>query len=173
MRAFGFTLIDLLTTLSITSILLAVGMPNLSGQIQRMRISTATQSLLEAIDLTRTAAVSANKRATITNQALWENGWKVFIDKNNNGIRDADEVILQQHEKLNGVRIITNTPVKNYVSYIGTGESRNASGTAAGGFQAGTFKVCPIEKGKGYELILARGGRVRQHEISEQDCAAM
>lgn len=170
MQRNGFTLIDLIITLSVVSIFLTVGLPNLSSQIQQIRVKSAVFALQEAINLTRTQAVSANKRATIRKQSEWESGWEVFIDKDNDGIRDGDEDIVQQHPKLKGIRITANTPIKNYVSYISTGESRNASGTNGGGFQAGTFTVCPTAKGKGFQLVLARGGRVRVAEINEEKC---
>jgi type IV fimbrial biogenesis protein FimT len=135
-----------------------------------MRVKTAVFALQESINLTRTQAVSANKRATIRKQNDWENGWEIFIDKDNDGVRDSNEDIVQQHQKLKGIRITANKPIKNYVSYIGTGESRNASGTNGGGFQAGTFTICPTAKGKGYALILARGGRARIVEVNEEKC---
>lgn len=173
MRHKGFTLIDLLTSLSVLAILLAIGLPNFSYAIQQTRVKTATYSLLEAISLTRSQAVFSNKRATIRKQNEWHGGWEIFIDKNNDGVRNSDETLVQQHESLKGVRITTNQPVKNYVSYIATGESRNASGTDGGGFQAGTFTVCPAAKGRGFVLVLARGGRVRMAEINEASCAAV
>lgn len=172
MRSFGFTLIDLLTTLAILSILLAAGLPSFSAQIQKNRVQTATQSLYEALELTRTQAVFSNNRATITKQIEWKDGWEIFVDKNNDGLRGDDEKIVQQHEKLNGIRITANKWIKNNVSYVGSGESRNASGTDAGAFQAGTFTICPEAKGKGYQLILARGGRVRKVEIEASECDA-
>jgi type IV fimbrial biogenesis protein FimT len=170
MRSFGFTLIDLLTTLTILSVLLIIGIPSFSAQIQKTRVKTATQSLLEAMDLTRTQAVFSNSRTTIANQTEWENGWEIFVDKNNNGIREEDEKLVQQHEKFEGIRIIANKWIKNNVSYIGSGESRNAAGTDSGAFQAGTFTICPESKGTGYQLILARGGRVRMLEIKAEKC---
>lgn len=170
MRSNGFTLIDLIITLSVLSILLTVGLPSFSAQIQHARVKTATYSLAEAISLTRAQAVFANNRATIRKQNEWESGWEIFLDKDHDGVRDNDEAIVRQHEKLKGIRIIANKPVKNYVSYIATGESRNASGTNGGGFQAGTFTVCPTAKGRGFELILARGGRVRIAEINAEKC---
>jgi type IV fimbrial biogenesis protein FimT len=170
MKRNGFTLIDLMITLSVLSILLSVGIPSLSAQLQQMRVKSAVFALQEAINLTRTQAVSANKRATIRAQSEWESGWEVFIDKDNDGVRDSDEDIVLLREKLKGIRITANRPVKNYVSYIPTGESRNASGTNGGGFQAGTFTVCPTAKGKGVALVLARGGRVRVAEIDEEKC---
>lgn len=170
MRSFGFTLIDLLTTLTIVSILLSVGLPSFSAQMQNTRVKTATLSLLESIDLTRTQAVFSNKRATITKQTQWAGGWEVFVDNDNNGARGGDEKLVQQRDRLEGIRIVANKWIKNNVSYISTGESRSANGTTAGGFQAGTFSICPEGKGKGYQLILARGGRVRMTEIDAQEC---
>lgn len=174
LRSRGFTFIELLTTISVIGILLGVGLPNLTGHIRDSRVKSATQSLLESLELTRSRAVFSNKRTTIQKQSSWENGWEVFIDSNNNGVKDGSETAFQTQPKLNDVRVIANRPVANYVSFIGSGEGRYANGTSnAGGFQAGTFVVCPTGKGKGYELILSRGGRARQREISAQDCEAM
>lgn len=174
MRSRGFTLIDLVTTLAIVSVLLGVGLPNLTSHIQHSRVHNATQDLFESLELTRTKAVFSNTRATIRKLNNWENGWEVFIDENNDGLLNNNEVVVQKHEKLNAVRIKANTHVSDYVSYVESGESRKANKTSsAGAFQAGTFTVCPQGKGKGYELILARGGRVRTHEISEKNCAAI
>lgn len=170
MRNHGFTLVDLTITLSVLAILLTIGLPSFSSQIQQMRVKTATYSLLEAISLTRTQAVFANKRTTIKKQTEWHNGWEIFIDKNNDGVRDSNETIMQRHEKFKGIKIIPDSKLENYISYIGTGESRKASGSTAGAFQAGSLKVCPDAKGKGYQLILARGGRVRVTEIGEEKC---
>jgi len=170
MRSFGFTLIELLITLSVAAILLTIGLPSFSAQIQNSRVKTAMLSLQEALQLTRAQAVFSNNRATIVKHHEWGDGWEIFIDENNDGLRGSDENIIQQHEKFDGVHITGNRPVKNYVSYIGTGESRNARGSDTGAFQAGTFTICPETKGTGYELTLARGGRVRVNEITEQEC---
>ena len=170
MKYNGFTLIDLTITLSVLSILLSVGLPNFSAHIKQTQVKTATHQLMEAIALTRTQAVMSSKRTTISKQHDWNEGWIIFIDADNNGRHGADEKLLQTQEKLKGIKIIANKPISNNVSYIGTGESRNASGTNGGGFQAGTFTICPTGKGKGFSLVLARGGRVRMSEISEEKC---
>lgn len=170
----GFTFIELLTTVSVIGVLLGIGLPNLTDHVHNSRVKTAAQSMLESLEVTRSRAIFSNKRTTIQKLTNWENGWEIFVDGNNNGLRDAGETTLQIQSKLQGVRVIPNRPVANYVSFIGSGEGRYANGTNnAGGFQAGTFTVCPTGNGKGYELILSRGGRVRQQEISAQDCAAI
>ena len=107
---------------------------------------------------------------TLKNEPLFD---LIFIDADNDGIRDANEQLIKMQEKFNGIKIVTNRPITNNVSYIGTGESRSASGSSGGGFQAGTFTICPAAKGKGVQLILARGGRVRVAKIDEEKCNAV
>lgn len=166
----GFTLLELLITVVIIVLLMTIGIPSFSAQVHNTRLKTTTLSLFEAVALTRTQAVSINNRATLKHQGSWENGWEVFIDSNNNGLRDNDEKLLISQEKTQGVRITANRPLKNYISFIGTGESRFIGGNKSGAFQAGTFKVCPTTKGTGYELTLARSGRMRMNEISAAKC---
>ena len=168
----GFTLLEQLITLVIIALLMTIGVPSFSAQLHNTRLKTTTQSLLEAVVFTRTQAVSTNKRATLKPQNKWEDGWEVFIDSNNNGVRDNDEKLLVSQAKTQDVRITPNQPLKNYISFIGTGESRFATKYNGGAFQAGTFKVCPATQGAGFELTLARSGRMRMNNISAAECAA-
>ncbi|MES2673271.1 MAG: GspH/FimT family pseudopilin [Pseudomonadota bacterium] len=166
----GFTLLELLITLAILVLIITMGIPSLSKQFQNTRLQTTTLSLLEAVATTRTQAVFINNRATLKHQGTWENGWEGFIDSNNNGQRDAEEKLFLSHEKTQDVRITANRPLKNYISFIGTGESRFIGEYNNGAFQAGTLKVCPVNKGAGFELTLARSGRMRMNEISAAKC---
>lgn len=167
----GFTLIELLITLTILVLLLALGLPGFSKQIQHTRMKTATLELLEAVQKTRTLAVSKNLRATLAPLENWDQGWEIFIDANSNGIREEDEIAVFQAPPLEGVRLSTNDPVKDYVSFIGTGESRKAGRIDGGSFQAGTFTICPLDPGIGYQLILTRSGRMRVAIAPPQSCA--
>ena len=167
----GFTLIELLTTLTIMALLLTIGLPSFSAQIHNTRLTTTTHSLFEAIQLARSQAVFSNKRAVIKHNSRWEDGWEVFMDGNNNGLKDDNETIVMKSEKTMDVRITANRPLQNYISFIGTGESRYVGRENGGAFQAGTFKVCPAEAGSGYTLILSRSGRMRMNEITKEECA--
>lgn len=166
----GFTLLELLTTLTVIAIMLGFGIPSLSRQTQANQVKTAANGLLEAMDIARSKAVSTNKRVTLKKLDEWNNGWEIFIDRNNDGQLNDGETVILHHEKLAGVRILVNGPLRNNVSYVGSGESRLAGGSDGGGFQAGTFVVCPQTKGEGYRLILARGGRVRSTKVSVDEC---
>lgn len=167
----GFSLIEALLTLFIAAIIVSLATPGLQQLIQNLRVETAMWSLLEATQTTRSYAIKANRRATMRANSSWQDGWKIFYDTNHNGELDHNEVVLVSHEAIpEDVRIEANAPVAQYISYLGTGESRWANGRYGGAFQAGTLTICPQKKGKGYQLILARGGRVRKKSLEPGEC---
>ncbi|MCA0894433.1 GspH/FimT family pseudopilin [Microbulbifer agarilyticus] len=166
----GLTLIELLITSSILGILLAIGIPNFQQQLEANRTRAAADALLQAIHLTRSKAVSTNRRATLRRLDNWHAGWEVFYDRDFDGELDADEQQITTGTALIGVTIDGNGPLTNYVSFIGSGESRYAGTASGGGFQAGTFTICPTTPGEGYQLILARSGRVRVDRVAAADC---
>ncbi len=167
----GLTLLELLITLVILSLLLTVALPGFQRQIAETRTLTLTQNLQEAIAATRHRAISRNGRATLRALGSWDQGWELFDDLNHNGTRDPEEPLVISHSaEGEGLSISGNHWVEHYVSYIGTGESRHASGTPRGGFQAGTITVCSASGETGYKLVLARMGRVRRAPTEASDC---
>ncbi|WGL18191.1 GspH/FimT family protein [Microbulbifer bruguierae] len=170
MCARGLTLLELLITLSILSILLTIGIPSFQQQVESNRTRTATDALLQAIRLTRTKAISSNRRATLRKLGSWQSGWEVFYDRDFDGERDLDEPQIITAGPLAGVTVTANTPLTNYVSFIGSGESRFAGTLSSGGFQAGTFTICPTDGEDGYQLILTRSGRVRVARTTAENC---
>jgi len=168
----GLTLLELMIALVILSILLAFALPGFDRQIQQTRTQTTTNELYEALQAARTRAVTSNGRATLKARGDWSQGWILFDDLNHNGVRDPDDPVVQEHRIESATtRITGNQPVQHYVSFVGTGESRYATGSAGGGFQAGTLTICPPKSGLGgYQLVLSRMGRVRTQAVSAEDC---
>lgn len=170
MNARGLTLIELLITLSILGVLLAIGIPSFQQQLESSRTRTAADSLLQAIHLTRSKAISTNRRATLRKLGDWQSGWEIFYDRDFDGERDAGEEQITTGPALTGVTVSANGPLTNYVSFIGSGESRYAGTMNSGGFQAGTFTICPETGGNGYQLVLSRSGRARVETLAAADC---
>ncbi|WP_226704085.1 GspH/FimT family pseudopilin [Microbulbifer elongatus] len=170
MHSRGLTLLELLVTLSILAILAAVGIPSFTNQVESSRTRTAADQLYQAIQLTRAKAVTVNRRATIRHLGSWNTGWEVFLDRDFDGVRDSGEELLFTSGAVTGASIYANNPLANYVSFVGSGESRFAGSASGGGFQAGTFTVCPTGGGEGFRLVLARSGRVRHSRASSTDC---
>ena len=170
MQPRGFTLLELLSSLVIISVMLVIAIPSFSSQIQQSNLKTTTLTLLEDIATARSKAVFTNKRVVIKNTGSWENGWEIFVDYNNNGIKDGNETILHSQQKLKDIRITPNKPLKKYISFIGSGESRFAGVANGGGLQMGTFTICAAKSGQGYSLTLSSNGRIRMNEIEASKC---
>jgi len=167
----GLTLLDLLITLVVLSLVLTVAVPSFQAYISATRAKTRTLNLYEALQTTRTRAVGHNHRATLRALGDWSRGWVLFDDLNHNGQPDPNERLVAEH-RFSGTEITIkgNRPLKNYVSFVGTGESRFASGSPGGGFQAGRLTLCSQDTHEGYQLVLARMGRVRIQEAQPGDC---
>lgn len=170
MKITGFTLIELLITIVILAIVLVGATPSFTQSIQNSRTKTAQYELLEAIEHTRSLAVFNGSRSVLKAKNDWHDGWEISIDENNDGTAGNDEPILVDHPPLPGVTITGNQPVENLLSFINTGEARAPGTLGVGGFTAGTFTLCPISKGKGYKLVLSRGGRTRAEVTQALDC---
>lgn len=117
--ASGFTLVEVLVVLTISAILLAVGVPMFNGTIARARASDAANTFLSAVELARSEAARQGVNASacrVLDPAVnppvcgnagvgtfvagdWAAGWAVFADTNvagTNGVIDANEVVLIQ-----------------------------------------------------------------------------
>ncbi|MET0756350.1 MAG: GspH/FimT family pseudopilin [Pseudoxanthomonas sp.] len=98
----GFTLVELLVTVSIAAILLALALPSFQGSMRSNRVATATNELLASLALARSEAVRNTRGAGICASAngascggTWNGGWIVWSDPNGNGAVDAGENIIR------------------------------------------------------------------------------
>ena len=98
----GFTLIELMVTLSIAAVLMMVAAPNMVAFKRNSELSSLSNILLSAINAARGEAMKRGMAAYVVpadGGGAWEVGWVVFIDKNNNQIYDddaTDQLIYQQ-----------------------------------------------------------------------------
>lgn len=97
----GFTLIELIVTVSVATILLAIAVPNFRVFVQNSRISTQTNDLISDISLARSEAIKSgavSSLCTSTNGIScdgggnWSTGHLIWTDTNNNNILEANEI---------------------------------------------------------------------------------
>ncbi len=88
-RSRGFTLIELMITLLLAAIILALGVPGFQDIVRNNRAATQSNELISALSLARSEAVKRGARvslcpstdqATCTGGTNWANGWIVFRD---------------------------------------------------------------------------------------------
>lgn len=115
----GFTLLELLITVAILAIVLAIGVPSFKYIINSSRISSEVNAFVgslqyargEAIKRGQSVAVCASSDgATCSGSSNWVNGWLVFVDANSSTTQDTGEpVILVQAAYSSGDSFSTST----------------------------------------------------------------
>lgn len=84
----GFTLVELLITLSILAIMLAIAAPSFTNLIQSNRTQTISNELMTALQFARSEAVKRGANVDIcrrngdvcANAVTWGNGWLVKVN---------------------------------------------------------------------------------------------
>ena len=158
MKLAGYTLIELLTTLSVAGILGGLVLPSSVSMVQKYRLRTAAWDLFHSINTARASAIMRDRRVTLSAPSGdWHDGAEIFVDGNASGERDTGEELLRQVPAHQGVVIEGNYWVKEYISFTPDGSARAISGA----FQIGTVTICHPELSNSYGLVISVGGRVR------------
>ena len=79
LHARGFTLIELMVTVTVLAILMGVGIPSFRSFVQGQKVKSATHDLMTALTLARSEAVKRNTNVTLapTTADAWASGWTV------------------------------------------------------------------------------------------------
>lgn len=98
----GFSLIELMITIAIVAILLALAFPSFEGSLRSNRVATGTNELMASLSLARSEAIRNPTGAalcTSTDGAAcggdWNDGWMVWVDLDGDGIPDPGERVVR------------------------------------------------------------------------------
>lgn len=143
----GFTLLELLVTLVIVAILLAVAAPSFQSVIRNNAMVAARDDILKALQFARAHAVTANTQVSVcaaddnlddgcsADSRNFANGWIVF---EGNELDDADTADnrLRVHEKYENISMIFDgSDTVTYITY-------QPSGLLERGVGNGLINVC-------------------------------
>lgn len=153
----GFTLIELIVTLTIAGILIAIAAPAMRTFILSQRLTTQANGLIADFNLARSEAIKrANKTGvcvsnTGTNcSGTWQNGWIVFVDSDNSRTWTSGDSVLRVHESIpSGVTITSSASIVVF----------NASGLLDSGTGAGDYTLCSSQIGQSRTVGIATTGR--------------
>jgi len=163
----GFTLVELLMTMVIAGILLALAAPSFHSFIQNNRISSQANELLTTLATARSEAIKRKQSVIVCSSSdgstctgSWNEGWIVFADTDNDGTVDAGELLRVWGPLTGGSTIITNPAGTISTSFdrLG-GASNNVT------FQ---LRIQDCKGDKARDLILRTSGSV---EITPQTCS--
>lgn len=165
----GFTLIELVVTVALAAIILAMGVPSFQETIRNNQLTSNANSFVAALNLTRSEAVKRGVRVTLcksSDQAScaaaggYDQGWVVFADADNDATIDAPGDIVRVFEGLpTGLTLaVAGAPandIGDYVSYLPQGMAQSVGGA----FQAGTLVLCKDAMAR--NIVISSTGRAR------------
>ena len=160
MQRNGFTLIELMVTISVAAILLALAVPAFQNLLISNRITAQTNDLVSDLAFARSEAIKRGLivSACVANTPLttpptcgagtnWSSGWIVFVD--NGTIGDATgDTIIRVHEALRGNNTL-NSSGNNFISYFPSGTIDATE----------TFTLCHTAT-RGRTIVVSATGRV-------------
>lgn len=150
-REKGFSLIELLTVVSLMAILAAIAMPNLLKMMPGMRVNTATRQVVSKMLLLRMKVISENKRY----QLLFTPGgdqYQVQQDGNRDGdYTDSTDTIVETLNLPSGIIFGTNAIKNTSGEPIDSGSdgvsfsAESCSFTTTGTVESGSVYLIPRE----------------------------
>jgi type IV fimbrial biogenesis protein FimT len=179
----GFTLLELIVTISIAGILMAMAIPSFKDMIRNSRLTTYANEMVTSLNLARSEAVkrgvsvSVRKSSSVTGctPTYWSTcGWNVFVDdgagtaaNKDNGTLDTGEQILRTYPALpTSFTLAGNNNFVNFIRFKADGSSNTF----------GSFVVCDNSDGNNQpepytsRLIIIRPlGRIRIGKDSNGD----
>lgn len=166
MKPSGFTLFELLITLSVLSVTLLVAVPRLQESLVRSEVDATSRLLLSSISQARHEAIKRNTFVVMRAIDGWEQGWVIFDDRNQNAQQDVGETVIFSHSKISKLQIQGNSTLSSYIGYGATGRTRQASGA----FLAGSLLICSSNRTK--KIVVNAGGRARMDELAGNACSS-
>ena len=164
----GFTLVELMVTVTVAAILLMVGVPSFISIIRSNNTVAQANHLVTSLNLARSEAIKRGMQVTVGRTgAEWEDGWRIFTDQNGDGVVDAGDTVLKVYGALKeGFTLRTGGNFADWVGYVSTGVSEGS-----GPGDNDTFHLCADNQvaAQGRSIVVSGTGRIRM-EIGTDSC---
>lgn len=176
----GFTLVELLITIVVLAILVAIAAPSFQTMILNMRSEAVGESLVNALQATKTEAVKRGRRVSMcaANDAGnacagdWTNGWIIFVDEAATDEAAAPvvgDVLRHVSDTEDATQIsVTNNGAINFVRFTSTGQLGRIGGPANTASVVINSFVEGCQGPKQRDITVGVAGMI---DVEEVDCA--
>ena len=151
----GFTLVELMIVIAIFGVLAAIITPSFLEWRDRSKVRGDATELRAAFESAKLRAIKHNTNVVVVFPDA--SSYQVFIDTNEDGVRDAGEDIMLTRTLAPGVTITTNTFTGNDMAF-------NPRGMANGPNSTGRV-IMTSPGGEDYEVVVSSFGRVRMDRL--------
>ncbi len=128
----GFTLIEVMTIVAITAILMGIAIPSFMALMTTNRLTTQSSDLMSDLALARSEAAKRGGRVTVcmssdgatcdtTTGTNWVRGRIVFVDASPYGTVDSADTILKVSNAVAGNITVVSSFTGGFISYAGNG----------------------------------------------------
>ena len=132
----GITLIELMIAITLFAIVSTMGSVAYRDFVLQNQLATNSNLVVAHFRYARSEAVTRHARVTVCKSADqstcsasgdWGQGWVIFVDEDQDGVRDTTEELLRVAYAQTG-KVIGTESIKDYVSFDFTGNTRQVTG---------------------------------------------
>jgi type IV fimbrial biogenesis protein FimT len=165
----GITALELMVTLSIAAILLAIGIPSLQQFTQRQHMKSAVTGLQQDLLLARSQSVYRNAIIVAcpggpadgcSGSPNWSGGWIVFEDENRDEDRQSKEPLIRHGQALEQVDI-RNSSGRSAIRFFPDGSTPGTNTS---------LSLCGLDGPPGArKIVISNIGRIRRDTWPDLD----
>lgn len=164
-RQRAWTLVELVVALGIAAVLITMALPSWGQWIGSQRVMNQALLLAKNMQLARSEAIKRGHRVNLCKSADgvqcidtggWDQGFLMHEDTGTKGEVDGDDDVIRFERPERGIRVSSNKPLADYVSFTAFGHARMLNGA----LQMGTFTICK-QGFPAVDVVLVGSGRVR------------
>lgn len=166
-NTWGFTLVEMLASLSVVGVMMSVGVPLLLTFMEDAQLNGDTNDMFSSLFYARSEAVTRNTTVSLckinpnspddcNNTESWQSGWIAFEDLDSDGVRDTGETVIDAYTGMNTNSVVSSTNFANSISYLPSGSSTTN----------GTINIC-VNNNVAQDIFVNATGRPR---VSDSIC---
>ena len=153
----GFTLLEMLITVTVLAILVAIGLPSFRTMIDRNAVTATANNLLSTLLLARSEAIKREVNTVVAKDGSDWSSWQAYADADKDGTfkKPPDEMLIKQS---------AGKPTITPKGAIGTQLTYNSRGRS--NISLGSSDYFEISKGKcAYKVAFNSTGRPRVEAV--------